>query len=238
MGRLVAEEGNTPAGRRMLEEAVDLARAAGDKRRAAGALSVLGELSRADGELKRAAVLYNEALALQRGIGNRAGLAASLEGLGGVAAAAGRADAAARLLGAGRAICGAGGGTGVLSEPPSHGRDVDLIREQLCDQEVEAAFAAGAELSIEEVFALASKGWGSLGRPVNGWESLTESECQVAELVAEGMTNPEIAEVLLVSRSTVRNHLSRIFSKLGIERRTELARELSRRRSQRPRSAG
>ena len=42
-------------------------------------------------------------------------------------------------------------------------------------------------------------------------------------LVAEGLTNPQIAERLFMSRSTVKSHIEHIFAKLGVRRRSELA---------------
>jgi DNA-binding CsgD family transcriptional regulator len=58
----------------------------------------------------------------------------------------------------------------------------------------------------------------------NGWAALTTSELAVAQLVAEGLTNREVAERLFVSPHTVSSHLRHVFSKLGITSRVELAR--------------
>jgi DNA-binding CsgD family transcriptional regulator/tetratricopeptide (TPR) repeat protein len=58
----------------------------------------------------------------------------------------------------------------------------------------------------------------------NGWAALTTSELTVARLVAEGLTNREVAERLFVSPHTVSSHLRHMFSKLGITSRVELAR--------------
>jgi DNA-binding CsgD family transcriptional regulator len=55
---------------------------------------------------------------------------------------------------------------------------------------------------------------------------LTERERHVAGLVAEGLTNREIAERLYVSTNTVETHLRHIFQKRGVRSRTELARNL------------
>jgi DNA-binding CsgD family transcriptional regulator len=48
-------------------------------------------------------------------------------------------------------------------------------------------------------------------------------------LVGEHLTNPEIAARLFVSRATVKTHLVHIFSKLGVDSRSELAAEVARR---------
>jgi DNA-binding NarL/FixJ family response regulator len=57
---------------------------------------------------------------------------------------------------------------------------------------------------------------------------LTPTEERVAGLVAEGRSNKEVAEALFVSVRTVEANLTRIYSKLGIRSRTELASRRSR----------
>ena len=53
---------------------------------------------------------------------------------------------------------------------------------------------------------------------------MTDSEATVARLVAEGLTNREVAERLFVSPHTVSGHLRHIFMKLGVNSRVDLAR--------------
>jgi DNA-binding CsgD family transcriptional regulator len=60
-------------------------------------------------------------------------------------------------------------------------------------------------------------------RPERGWGSLTPTESTVAELVGEGLSNPQIAERLFVSRRTVQTHVGHIFTKLDIASRAQLA---------------
>jgi DNA-binding CsgD family transcriptional regulator len=57
--------------------------------------------------------------------------------------------------------------------------------------------------------------------------ALTPSEERVAALVAEGKTNREVAAALFVTERTVEGHLTRIYRKLGVRSRTELARRLA-----------
>ncbi len=59
------------------------------------------------------------------------------------------------------------------------------------------------------------------------WDELTPHEMRVALLVAEGRTNSEVATQLFVTRKTIEHHLSRVYRKLGLRGRTELARALA-----------
>ena len=60
--------------------------------------------------------------------------------------------------------------------------------------------------------------------PSAATDELTARELEVARLVASGMTNREVAERLVVSDRTIDNHLYRIYRKLGVTSRDELAR--------------
>ena len=65
----------------------------------------------------------------------------------------------------------------------------------------------------------------------SGWDSLTPTETKVAALVVEGLSNPEIATKLLLSRRTVATHVSHILRKLGVNSRIDIAREAALRTS-------
>lgn len=62
-------------------------------------------------------------------------------------------------------------------------------------------------------------------RARSGWDSLTATEVKIAALVEEGLSNPEIAARLLLSRRTVATHVSHILKKLDVNSRTDIARE-------------
>jgi predicted ATPase/class 3 adenylate cyclase/DNA-binding CsgD family transcriptional regulator len=102
-------------------------------------------------------------------------------------------------------------------------------REALDADEWEAAWAEGAAMTLEEAVAYAERGRGERKRPSAGWASLTPTELDVARLVAEGLTNKQIAERLFVAPSTIKVHVSHIFGKLGLSTRSELAAQATRR---------
>jgi DNA-binding CsgD family transcriptional regulator len=70
-------------------------------------------------------------------------------------------------------------------------------------------------------------------RPPTGWAAMTTSELSVARLVADGLTNREIAERLFVSPHTVNTHLRHVFAKLEVNSRVDLTRLATERNSER-----
>ena len=100
---------------------------------------------------------------------------------------------------------------------------IDAAMEALGQEAFNAAFEDGQRLNLEEVTAYVLRSHGERRRPSSGWASLTPTERAVVEQVRLGLTNPQIAERLLMSRDTVKTHLSHIYTKLGVGNRTELA---------------
>jgi DNA-binding CsgD family transcriptional regulator len=64
---------------------------------------------------------------------------------------------------------------------------------------------------------------GPRSRPAYGWESLTATERAVSQLVAEGLTNRNVARRLHISPHTVNTHLRHVFEKLSVSNRAALA---------------
>jgi DNA-binding CsgD family transcriptional regulator len=62
-------------------------------------------------------------------------------------------------------------------------------------------------------------------RVQSGWDSLTPAESKIASLVEEGLSNPEIAAQLFLSRRTIATHVSHILKKLDVNSRIDIARE-------------
>lgn len=66
--------------------------------------------------------------------------------------------------------------------------------------------------------------WTYADRPAFGWDSLTDTERHVADLVAQGLSNRQVANRVFLSTHTVAFHLRHIFWKLSITSRVQLAR--------------
>jgi DNA-binding CsgD family transcriptional regulator len=155
-------------------------------------------------------------------------------------AARGRALLLASTGEAGRAseaILEALGRSAVLGQPFEHGRT--LLVAGTIDRRAGRRREARARLTeaIEVLEDLGAAGWAArareeLGRISGrgpGGNELTAAERQVAALVAEGLTNGEVAARLFVTVRTVETNLTRIYQKLGVRSRTELSRRMAER---------
>ena len=105
----------------------------------------------------------------------------------------------------------------------------DAAMAELGDTAGAAATAEGRDLDWRDAAAYARRARGERKRPSHGWASLTPTEQQVVALAGEGLTNPQIAERLLMGRATVKTHLGHAFDKLGVRTRAELASQAARR---------
>jgi DNA-binding CsgD family transcriptional regulator/Tfp pilus assembly protein PilF len=107
-------------------------------------------------------------------------------------------------------------------------------RKRAAREALEAAHAAFAELGAERWAERAMAELSRIGgRTRERWE-LTPTERRVAELVAQGLTNKEVAGALVISVRAVEANLTRIYAKLGVRSRTGLARLLTRSERRQP----
>jgi DNA-binding CsgD family transcriptional regulator len=90
---------------------------------------------------------------------------------------------------------------------------------------LEAAAAAFDETGAAGFAARAREELGRIGGRAAA-DGLTPAERRVADLVAQGRTNAEVAAALFLSERTVASHLTRVYAKLGVRSRTELARTI------------
>jgi predicted ATPase/class 3 adenylate cyclase/DNA-binding NarL/FixJ family response regulator len=103
------------------------------------------------------------------------------------------------------------------------------LRERVDLGGLEAALAEGRALEPSQAVTWARRARGERKRPPGGWESLTPTELEVARHAADGLTNPQIGEQMFITRGTVKTHLSHIYTKLGLQNRSELAAQAARR---------
>jgi DNA-binding CsgD family transcriptional regulator len=101
--------------------------------------------------------------------------------------------------------------------------DLATARAALGDEVFDTAYAEGRALDDDGAVACATRARGERRRPTTGWDSLTATEADVAHLAAEGLTNRQIGERLLMGTETVKTHLAHVYDKLGVRSRAALA---------------
>jgi DNA-binding CsgD family transcriptional regulator len=180
-------------------------------------------------EFERAEDEAHRSLTVARMGDHRPAVAEALELIAGLAAQQESPVEAARVFGAADALRARLGFPRPPVEQPAYAADWDLVTTALDPDALETASSEGRAMTIDAAVAYASRGRGERKRPASGWASLTPTEREVVGLVAEGLRNADIADRLYVSSSTVKTHLSHVFSKLGVTTRAELAALVTRR---------
>ena len=196
--------GRADEARGAADRALQLARAIGLPRVTAQALDEQARLADPETALE----LHHEALAIRVEHGLRGEYPQSLESLAALAAPS---EHAARLLAAAdRARRELGRPLPPVDRPADEALRATL---EACDEALE----------LDDAVGYARRSRGTRDRPASGFASLTPAEREVVRLAVEGLNNPEIGARLFMSRSTVKTHLSRVYTKLGVANRTELA---------------
>lgn len=227
LGNVARIRGDLELARARVDEALAVAKSGG--MRVDVPIDADARLARAAGEPERAESLHHGALATSLEAESVLLIPMQLEALGGLAALAESFPEAARLLGAAEAARDAHGLVRYAVDRDDYEADVERVRRALPDVEFDGAWEQGRAMSLDEAVAYASRGRGKRKRPSSGWASLTPTEVEVVRHVAAGLTNPQIAGSLFVSRSTIKVHLAHIFTKLGVSTRAELASTATRR---------
>jgi len=222
----------------LLTTALTVEEAQGDGWSKAHALAALGHLAQLRGDRERSAALRRESIRLRLELRDRRGLSDSLEGLAWTLSAQGHVERAARLLGAAEATRQMTGFALSAVHPywaAERDREVAATRASLgedgfaaawsegqampLDAAVAYALAADPSPSVELPAALASPG------PVNrsAVRLLSGREREVVALIAQGHTNRQIAEQLVISEWTADTHVRHILTKLGFRSRAQVA---------------
>ncbi len=161
-------------------------------------------------------------MAVQLAQRNTPGVAECLIGFAAMAAVCGLPGAAARLLAAAVAIGGERVATAWAATRMEYEHYLRLVRASLTETEFQAEQAAGRALSLEQAVEYARKlplKPAAALRTRKKPDELTVREREVVELIAQGRSNAEIADELVVSKRTVEKHIANILSKLGFTNR-------------------
>lgn len=205
-------------------DGIHIARLSGDRQTLMNWLTTLGTAELMGGELDEARATLRDGLHVAVEIDDRAGIANYLEAIACQAVLGGEAAAGVHLLGAAEALKSETGGGTLPFLAPVIDRARQTATDRLGAARFEAELATGRRLGMESAIRQA------LGRPArsappqepaNG--PLAGRELQVAELVAAGLTNKEIAARLFLSAHTVDSHIRSVMNKLGVNSRAQIA---------------
>jgi non-specific serine/threonine protein kinase len=179
------------------------------------------------GELDAATARQKESLRRLRRVNETACTSFCLDALAWIAFDEGRPERAATLLGAVERLAqlmGAPAG-GVPDLSAYHEQYTQRTRTALGERAYQVAAARGGRMSLEEAVAYALDEPARPAAPKPGAEPtpLTRREQQVAELIARGLSNKEIAAGLVISRRTAESHVEHILTKLGCTSRAQVA---------------
>ncbi|MBI4497726.1 MAG: tetratricopeptide repeat protein [Chloroflexi bacterium] len=237
LGRVALAGGEYAVASALLDEAAPWFREVGDRRGVARSFEGLAEVALRQGNLATARAWHREALVLLKDLGERWFIALCLEELAGVAMAEGQPEQATRLLGAASALREATGAVMPVSARVQTDRLLAAARTALGEARCAAALAQGRTLTLDQIIAAqasppadeqpadaseAAAQPSPLPRPYPA--GLTAREVEVLRLVAQGWTDAQVAEQLVVSPRTVQSHLSSIYSKLGVTSRSAATR--------------
>jgi DNA-binding CsgD family transcriptional regulator len=177
-----------------------------------------------EGKLRDALNSYQCALRFQRDYRFTTESADILDGLAAIATALNSLDLAAKL-------CGTAAGWRETYQqdswspmPHDSALTAGTIRHRLGEPAWFKAYAAGRKLSSEQAMRLAEEAVSVLEEELQRRSAgLTAREIEVLHLVADGLSNAEIADRLVLSERTVHAHLRSIYDKLGVNSRTAAA---------------
>ncbi len=236
--RVLFVQGEVVRARALAEEQLALSKAMAFWPGIAGALSFLGRLALQEGNVATAGGLFEEGLALLREVNDSWSIAVCLQSIGVTVAAQGWLAEAARLWGAAEGLCAQLRVPQPPTERASVARAATTARAELGEEAFTLAWAEGRAMTPEQAVAALGRTVLSSHPPAQATRSarearqqlpspsspndLTEREVEVLRLVAQGLTDAQVADDLVISPRTVNAHLRSIYSKLNITSRHAL----------------
>jgi non-specific serine/threonine protein kinase len=210
--------------RRLIVESLAVLRLTQDVRTTALAHARLGRIEWTLGDATSARESKRAALRLYQRISGRFGIATSIEELAWIAVSLQEPDVAAQLLGASNILWQELSASISANNLGFHREAHAHARAALGDSRYRRLIEHGTRLTGTQAIAFAlGEEDAAPSEQRDEWDLLTQRERQVAELVARGSSNPEIAATLLITRHTVKTHIQHILAKLDCPSRIDIA---------------
>jgi DNA-binding CsgD family transcriptional regulator len=228
LGNYELSTGDVDAARRHLVESLDIARALNARDGIAYWTFNLGLAEYLSGSPGAARALFAESLDLARRMGIKGLMPYALIGLAMAGHGGGDPGWPARLHGAADQALADLGGTFEPLEERLAGLDRQRLRAAMGAEAFEAEYAAGRTLDLARALAALGRKDAAAGRARVAASDeaatvLTPRELDVLKLVAQGLSNPDIAQRLVLSEHTVHRHLANILRKLNLSTRAAAA---------------
>jgi len=226
LGGVALAQGVFEQAERLFEESVREGRSVGDLLACARALCNLGASAYRQGDRLRAQRRYREALQTLRELGEWQTVGTVVANFALLAADERDYERAARLFGAAERLFHRGGQPypPFDAEASGHSRAERMARETLGKDRFTSVRAIGQTLTTDQAIALALSGNdSSQGKREEPLARLSRRERQVATLIAQGLTNREMAERLIIAERTADTHVQNILAKLGCASRKDVA---------------
>ena len=183
------------------------------------------------GEREKAEALAREAAVHKHAVDDRNGLTLVLETLASMAAERGGHERAAILLGSAQRVRDRSSLTLIELYRQQHERSVSVVIRGIGQKAFDAAYARGHAMTIDEgvAFAVEHKAPSRPAPPAKAAPDtlLTRRQLEIARLIADNLTNKQIAARLFLSDRTVETHVTNILNKLGLNSRVQLTRWLA-----------
>jgi DNA-binding CsgD family transcriptional regulator len=231
LGLMQVEQGELKAARPLLEESLVICRQAGLETEAVSLALGLAGLSARQGDAAAARRQYREELTLllESNV-YQEGIAANLEGLAALESGQGALRQAAWLWGAADALREAIGAPLYPISQASYEHALAQARAVLGEQAFRAAWAKGRKMTPEQALTALEQAMKPTAvparaaiapplQPPSAPFGLTARELEVLRLLAQGLSNAQIAEQLVISPRTVNHHTTTLYSKLGVSSR-------------------
>jgi predicted ATPase/DNA-binding CsgD family transcriptional regulator len=183
------------------------------------------------GDREKAEALARQAAVHKHAIDDRNGLTMVLETLAWMSAERGENEHAAILLGCAQRVRDSSSLTLIELYRQQHEQSVALTIRGIGQKAFNAAFARGRAMTIDEgvAFAVANQQAPRSAPAVKAAShtELTPRQLEIAQLIAEDLTNRQIADRLFLSERTVETHITNMLNKLGLNSRVQLSRWLA-----------